>query len=73
MGDSDSCFFEAQIARGVSPSGGMPPPENFSFLHTLRLILKPFLSQIYTPEKSVMYACTATDIVQGILASLISQ
>ena len=35
-------------------SGGMPPPEKFRFLHTLRLILKPSLSQIYTPEKRVL-------------------
>ena len=38
-------------ARGI---WGHSPPEKFRFLHTLRLILKPSLSQIYTPEKRVL-------------------
>ena len=37
----------------VGGSGGMPPPENLLILHSLRLILKPFWSQIYGPEKKL--------------------
>ena len=41
----------ASMMHGIlGGSGGMPPQK---ILHSLRLILKPFWSQIYGPEKKL--------------------